>query len=149
MHKREKLLEDSARVFSVQAHELPRTSERFFTEWKELRKRLESTKESVAKAKASELFSRKGKELKAYFEGADPKTLIETGNSLIGKRPEVTAVMGSGNSIVVMCGPKSGKKAGAELKALLGKFGGKGGGSDRMAAGKIEKTAEFREFLRK
>ncbi len=148
VHRKEKLLEDSARVFSVQENELPRTSERFFNEWKDLRKELENLKESIARAKASELMLAKGKELKGYFEGVDSKTLIETGNSVISKKPNSMAVLGSGQSIVVMCGPSSGKNADKELKVLLARFGGKGGGSQRMAVGKVEKETEFKAYLK-
>ncbi len=148
VHRKEKLLEGSARVFSVQENELPRTSERFFREWKDLRKELENLRESIARAKALELMQKKEKKLKAYFEGVDTRTLIETGNSIISKKPDSVVMLGSGQNIVAMCGPKSGKNASEELHKLLDKFGGKGGGSERMAIGRVEKALEFKEFLK-
>ncbi|MFH1234093.1 MAG: alanine--tRNA ligase [Candidatus Diapherotrites archaeon] len=147
VHRKEKLLEDSAKIFSVQEQELARTSERFFNEWKDLRKALEGAQKDTAKSKAAELGSAEGKELKAYFEGMDSKTLIETGNGIIAKKQDAMAVLGSGETLLVVCGPQSGKNAGEELKKLLAQFGGRGGGSERMAVGRIEKAAELKEFL--
>lgn len=148
VHRKEKLLEDSARIFSVQESELPRTSERFFREWKNLRKALEDARTSIARAKASELFTREATELKEYLEGLDTKTLIEAGNSIISKKPSVSVILGSNDKIIVMCGTQSGKNANEELKRLIARFGGKGGGSERMAIGRIEKTAEFKTYLK-
>jgi len=148
VHRKERILEEAASVFGVQEHELPRTSERFFIEWKELRKRLDVAKQGLAKAKSTELLNRKESTLKEFIEGVDSKTLIETGNSIIGRRLDVMVVLGSGNSIVVMCGQKSGKNAGTELKELLKKFGGKGGGSQKMAAGKVVDVNAFKDSLK-
>lgn len=147
VHEKEKLLEKTAGIFSVQESELPKTSERFFNEWKDLRKKVKEVKGRVAKNKAGELALRKGNRVKEYFEELDSKTLIKIGNMVTEKKTKAIVVLGSGETIVVMCGSKSEKNAEKELKKLLKKFGGKGGGSKRMGVGKVKKMEKFKKYL--
>lgn len=55
IQSREDLLQEAADVFEVPIEELPRTSERFFEEWKAYRKEAENLREELAKAKLSTL----------------------------------------------------------------------------------------------
>jgi len=135
VQEREKILEEAASELSVQAHELPRTAKRFFKEWKELKKNLDEANEIIASLASKELIASKAKMEKAYFEGLNLKQIIEIGNKVIAKKPQALLILGAGQNIVVFCGNTSGKNADEELKKILLKVGGKGGGSPRMAIG--------------
>ncbi len=52
---REDLLQEAAEVFEVPLEELPRTSERFFDEWKRYKKEAENLREELAKQKLASL----------------------------------------------------------------------------------------------
>ncbi len=149
MHQREELLEKAAKNLSVQAQELPHSTERFFHEWKELRKELEKARQKIAEAKSRELMEKKGKIIKEYIEGIDSKALMEIGNRVIEKRAGIVLVLGTKENVVVFCGSKSKKNAREELQKILAKAGGKGGGSERMAAGRVENSARLKELLEK
>jgi len=149
IHKKEKWLEEAANVFSVQAYELPKTSERFFNEWKEQRKGLEAIQKQQAGMIAREIISRPAVAMvRKSVSGLSSRELIEAGNKIIAAHPKSCIVLGSGESVIVMSGPKSGKKAVSVLKEILSKFGGKGGGNERMAAGKVSDSNAFREHLK-
>jgi len=49
--------------------------------------------------------------------------------------------------VVVFCGSKSKKNAREELQKILAKAGGKGGGSERMAAGKVENPKKLKKLF--
>jgi len=149
MHHREELLENAAKNLSVQAQELPQSTERFFREWKELRKELEQARRGIAEAKGKELMERKEKEIREYFDGVDTKVLMEIGNKAMKKRADVFLILGSGESVAVFCGPKSGKNAKDELGKILSECGGKGGGSQRIAMGKAESAKTLKGLLEK
>jgi alanyl-tRNA synthetase len=138
VQQKEKLLEEAASKLAVQPHELPKASERFFSEWKELRKKLERAGETIAKLAGKDLIASKEKVIKAYFEGLDTKQLIEIGNAVLAKRKDVTLILGSDSNLVVFCAERSGKNANEELQKILQALNGKGGGSQRMAVGKAE-----------
>jgi len=149
VQEKEKLLEEAASKLAVQPQELPKASERFFNEWKELRKKLEKAREMIAKLASKGLIASEGKVIKTYFEGLDTKQLIEIGNAVLAERRDVTLILGSGNSIVVFCAEHSGKNANEELQKILQELNGKGGGSSRMAIGKAESEKIRSYFIAK
>lgn len=145
VQEEEALLEEAASILSVPKREVAKTAKRFFDEWKELRKKLAKASEIIAKLASKELIASKEKEIKAYFPGLDVKQLIELGNEVMAKRRGAVLILGSADNIVVFCGEASGKNANEELQKILQKLNGKGGGSNRMAVGKVdkEKLASF------
>ncbi|MCX8190219.1 MAG: alanine--tRNA ligase [Candidatus Diapherotrites archaeon] len=135
VQEKEAILEEAAAKISVQPHELPKAVERFFSEWKQLRKKVDLMTERSASIIGRSLISEKGPIVKLFIDDTEKKTLIEIGNYVMSKRPDIALVLGSGKDIVVFCGEKSNKKATELLKEVLATLNGKGGGNDRMAIG--------------
>ncbi|RZN62234.1 MAG: alanine--tRNA ligase [Methanonatronarchaeia archaeon] len=55
MHERDRILQETAEVFSVHHKELPKTAERFFSEWKERGKEIERLQKEIAKLRQKQL----------------------------------------------------------------------------------------------
>lgn len=146
VQEKEKILEEAASKLSVQPQELPKTTERFFNEWKELRKSLDKANEIIARLASKELIESKSKTEKAYFEGLSIKQLMEIGNNVIAKKQDAMLVLGSEHGLVVFCGDASGKNASEELKRILSELGGKGGGNAKLAIGSAE-PEKIKNFL--
>ncbi|MEM4598854.1 MAG: alanine--tRNA ligase [Candidatus Diapherotrites archaeon] len=146
VQEKEAILEEAAAKISVQPHELPKAVERFFSEWKQLRKKVDLLTERNASLIGKSLLSEKGPLVKLFIDDAEKKTLIEIGNYVMSNRADLALVIGSGSDFVVFCGDKSGKKAKDLLSEILSKLQGKGGGNDRMAIGTADEN-KIREYL--
>lgn len=146
VQEEEALIEETAGILSVPKREVAKTANRFFNEWKELRKKLEKAREMIAKLASKELIASEEKVIKAYFEGLDTKQLIEIGNAVLAERKDVMLILGSDDSIVVFCAERSGKNANEKLRKILQELNGKGGGNQRMAIGKAEE-AKVRSYF--
>ena len=139
MQDKERMLRDACSVFSVSEPELVRTAERFFSEWKAQRKRVEALEDSLVREEARQLIEGcKGRPVMKMLDldvsALRKLALIEAESD----RAAVCLINKPGN---IVCG--AGKDSGASAKAMLDKvistLGGSGGGSDRIAQGKAER----------
>ncbi len=132
VQKQEKLLKDSARVFSVTPEDLPKTSERFFNEWKELRKKVEKLENEMAKIIADSLTSG------VHEVDYSKELMMEIGKHLMNSDKWVVMINKEG-MVVSIAGAKSGKNAKEEMEKVFKKYsGGSGGGKERIAVGKLK-----------
>jgi alanyl-tRNA synthetase len=144
----EELAEQAAEAFSVPVEELPKTAARFFNEWKHQRKQLATLQEKLVEGTVEELVRAESRELKAYFD-VDAEALFEAAKRVAEKRPDALVMLGNANGITIIAGPKSGKNAAEELKRVLKEVGGKGGGNQRIARGRIENATKLKQLLGK
>ncbi|MBP1946157.1 alanyl-tRNA synthetase [Methanobacterium petrolearium] len=156
MQTNDALLQDSAIVFKVEPSQLPKTSERFFTEWKAFKNEIERMKSQVAKLKTDSLTDQ-----------------TETINSLSFLSDEVdadidelvkmvTQLTDDGGVDVVVLGNSDGKIAGAASSKAIDRgikineiiketakiMGGGGGGKPHLAQGAGQKADKLPEALR-
>ncbi len=134
LQEQEKTLEESAAVFSVSQKELPKTSQRFFNEWKEQRKQINKLGEQLAESIAREQISLHQKDKRVGLQVDFPPVLVEKIVDLITQQEGFVAIVYNKEKFVVVgANEKSGKNALEILKAI----GAKGGGSAQYARGKI------------
>ncbi|MEM4366924.1 MAG: alanine--tRNA ligase [Candidatus Anstonellales archaeon] len=119
VHEQEEYLSKSASVFRVAKEDLPKTSERFFNEWKELRKEVERLEEAIVE---KEMEKARGKDyVEEIVEDSIIDRLLERmrkegvkGALLIGKQGKFGAFGEKGiiraKEVVYQCGGSFGGK---------------------------------------
>jgi len=157
------LLQESAAVFKVEVNQLPKTSERFFTEWKSFKNEVKRLQGQIAKLKTESL-------IKETEQINSLSFLSDTVEADIGELVKmVTQLTDDGGVDVVVLGNTEGKIAGAASANALDReikineiikeaaqiMGGGGGGKPNLAQGagryndKIQEALEFvRENLK-
>jgi alanyl-tRNA synthetase len=152
------LLKDSSNVFKVPPEQLPKTSDRFFTEWKGFKNDIERLKDEIAGLKIGSLVKNaieiSGTLVLCQVVEADMNELVKISTDITEK---------DGGIDVVIIGNCEGKIVGASSKNAMGKgvkinqiikeaasiLGGGGGGRPNLAQGagpnfdKIQDALEF------
>lgn len=149
VQKQEMLLSQTAETLSVPVTEIANAAQKFFDEWKEQRKKIESFGKQAAQSDFEELMQCKEKILKKYFENADCNALFAFGRKLIEEKKDAVAFLGASDELIILAGKDSGKNAEQELKKVLGKLMGSGGGSQFVARAKIFDKIVLKIFLEK
>ncbi len=159
MQENDTLLRESASVFKVEANQLPKTSERFFTEWKAFKNEITRIKSQMAKLKTDSLIDQTENINSISF-------LLDTVDADIGELVKmVTQLTDDGGVDLVVLGNGEGKIAGAASSKAIDKgikineiikesakiMGGGGGGKPNLAQGAgrdADKLPEALEFVR-
>ncbi|MFA6530730.1 MAG: alanine--tRNA ligase [Candidatus Micrarchaeia archaeon] len=141
MQDKEALLREASGVLAVSETDLVKNVERFFTEWKEQKKKIERMGESVAKVEAESIVA-EWKEKKATvckILEMDAETLKKIGLA-VSEHEGATAVLlnQAGNAV---CAAGKGATVGAKqlMEKTVAKLGGSGGGSPFIASGKVNR----------
>ncbi len=132
----------SVRVLSVAPSELPSAIERLQGDARELRRQIKGYQEQVAAGRADALAAEAEpagdvRIVAASLEGWDANGLKIIASRIV-ERPGFAAVLLSGPSpsaIVIARSNDVGVDSGAALKAIVARFGGKGGGRPELAQG--------------
>jgi alanyl-tRNA synthetase len=141
VQERERLLHDASSVISVSDSELVKSIERFFSEWKVQRKKIESLGELLVKEEAKDIIDN--------YPGAPVMKLLDLDESSLKKlamkvaeSEKAAAVLINNNgNVVAAAGKNSGHSAKELLARVIKELGGSGGGSDRIAQGKVQRVA--------
>ncbi|NYZ77120.1 alanine--tRNA ligase [Candidatus Micrarchaeota archaeon] len=145
MQERDRMIRDAAGALSVSDSELVRSVERFFTEWKQQRKKMEELGELVmsSEAKSIAMECMAGKPVVKIVD-VDIQLLRKLAQEL-GKEEKCAAcIINKQGDAVCVCGAKSQYKAKDMMARAIAELGGNGGGSDRIASGKVKKASLFR-----
>ena len=150
VQEKERLLRDAASVVSVSDNELKKTVERFFNEWKEQKKKIGELSEGFAKSEAAEIIKESiasGKTAVRILD-TDAETLRKIGNLLLsasGAGASAIKLGDAGASAIlvnklgdVVCASANKSVNASELmQKLASKFGGGGGGNEKLASGRL------------
>jgi len=144
MQERERMLHEASEVLSVSEGELKRSIERFFEEWKSQRKKIEELSETLVQEEAHELIEE--------YAGAPVMKVLDVDDTALRKLATKVAesdraaavLLNKGGTILAAAGANSGKSAKEMLARAIEQLGGSGGGSDRIAQGKVKKISVVR-----
>ncbi|MGC9057889.1 MAG: alanine--tRNA ligase [Candidatus Micrarchaeia archaeon] len=134
VQKIENVLYEASSVYSVSYFDLPRTTKKFFDEWKERGKEIERCDEVIAKIEAGRI--------SGFAEiDYDKRIMVKIGEEII-KRNGWAVMINKEGIIVSVAGPSSGKNAREEMERVFKRYGGgKGGGNERIAMGRVSSSA--------
>lgn len=141
MHEKEQMLHDASAVLSVSEGELVRTASRFFDEWKEQRKKIESLEEVLVKDEAEQIIGAHATHPIMKVLDLDESSLKKLALKIAESEKATVCVINKHGNIICAAGKSSGTSAKAMLEKALKELGGSGGGSDRIAQGKAKKVA--------
>lgn len=152
MQHKEALLKKAADAFSVQIDEVPRTAQRFFQEWKDLRKENEALKAELARLRAESVSPRSigGRQYVLTFVDHEAMATLAKQAALNAEKfPGAVAVAVEGSGyLAVASGAASGLDATGVFDRLKEKFGGRGGGKPNMAQGRLARPASEEDVAR-
>ncbi len=140
IQERESVLRDAAGKLSVSESELPRAVERFFNEWKEQRKKIESLSDELVKEEAKDIIEHAANSIVVKILDLDDASLRKVAGKISESENSSAVLMNKNGSVVCACGKASKHKANELLKKVLDKLGGNGGGSEQLASGKVKKV---------
>ncbi len=146
IQQQEKLLRETAEIFSIGTAEVPKTAERFFKEWKQFRKDKEKLLDQLVAIEKEHLLENAlvKNELKIIidiFQGKNTEDLIKLGGALIQEDPNVVSILAADNdklTLVIVIGTKArdrGLHAGNLVRAITKLVGGGGGGKPDLGQG--------------
>jgi alanyl-tRNA synthetase len=144
------LLKQSADVLSVPFQELPKSTEKFFGQWKEQRKQIDALKSARVAALRAKLIKKiKANQARALIEGLDAAAMAALAQRILKEKPAAVVVLANkrGN-LLVMAGPKSKHKALDVFKKIAKKSKARGGGNDRIAQGFAQDINALRKLFK-
>lgn len=140
IQEKERLLRDAASVVSVSDNELKKTVERFFNEWKEQKKKIGELSEGFAKSEAAEIIKESiasGKTAVRILD-TDAETLRKIGNLLLLENAAgASAILVNKLRDCVCASGNKNVNARELMQKLASKFGGGGGGNEKLASGRL------------
>ena len=141
IQERERLLHDASAVVSVSEGELVKSIERFFSEWKAQRKKIESLGELLVREEARELVEHYPGTPQMKLLDMDEATLKKLALKVAESDKAAACLINKPGNIICAAGKNSGHSAKALLERVLKELGGSGGGSERIAQGKAQKVS--------
>jgi alanyl-tRNA synthetase len=157
MQKNDTLLQESAFVFKVEAAQLPKTSERFFTEWKAFKNDIKRLQNQVANLKIKSLVNETEKIgdlclIRAQVD-AEITELVKMVIELTDNGKVDVAVLGSSDGKIAGAASQKALNKGIKINEIIKKaaqiLGGGGGGRPNLAQGagidgnKIQEALDF------
>ncbi len=133
----ELLLDNSAETLSVQRENLPSSVERFFLEWKDQKKSIESLRKELVELKTESLKGEviNGIPVAVYEVSASPKELVAIAANFANKGGVGLIIGGEEQIHVVAASGVSNVNAAEIVKTVCNILGGKGGGKPGLAQG--------------
>lgn len=140
-------------TLSVPADQVPQAVDRFYEEWRSMRRELEKARASEAGTAVADLVARaeevQGVRVVVHRIAGGMKDLLPLSKRL-AETPNIVAVLGAAGdaaSVVVARGTAGRVDAGAVIQAALAVLGGKGGGKPDFAQGAGPKVEALEEAL--
>ena len=131
-------LSSMQKVLSVPAVEMAASIERMQEDAKSVQRTLRGFQEKLAGHEASQLVARGGRVIVEAIDGWDAQGLKAIAVTAAAANPEAVVALFTATNpaqVVIARGAHSSVDAGATLKQLAAKFGGKGGGKPDLAQG--------------
>ncbi len=143
IQEQERIIRDASYILSVSDHELVKTVGRFFREWKDQKKTIESLSSRLISDEAERIISSSGEKPVVNVIDIPQKMLQNLGIAISKSKSAAACIMNKQGNIVCACGFESEYDAKELLKKAVDKLGGSGGGGKRIAHGRVKKPGLF------
>ncbi len=138
IQQREQVLRDASAVLSVSDQELVKTVERFFAEWKAQRKKIDALSEAVVREELHELLEMPAGSAVMKLLDLDLPALRKLATKVAESDNAAVCLINKEGHLICAAGKSSGRSAKSMLDKVVSELGGSGGGSDRIAQGKVK-----------
>ncbi|MEM3432299.1 MAG: alanine--tRNA ligase [Candidatus Bilamarchaeaceae archaeon] len=142
IQEREKMIKRTAAIVSVGENEIESTMKRFFEEWKMQKNIIENLSTRLAAVESQQIAEEYAKTKKPIFRltDLDVEVLKKIAITLSAENKDISfCILNKKGDIVCASGENSLYSAEEIMKKVIEKLGGKGGGSRRIAFGKVSK----------
>jgi alanyl-tRNA synthetase len=140
MQEKEKLLSDACDVISVAETELVKGVSRFFSEWKDQRKKIEELSDLLVREEAKEIVSTFSGSPVLRILDVDDSSIRKLGIKISESDEACGCFMTKSGTIVCASGKNSKVSAKGLLEKAISALGGTGGGNDHLAQGRLKKV---------
>ncbi len=151
----ERVLKESAMVFSVLPKDLPSVARKFFEEWKELKKRVETLSKYAAMAEMADIernaYEANGIRVAIHITDKEREEMKALSMEIAGKEKLLGILIGKDGTIMISRGKGVDTDCGKLIRETTAEVGGKGGGRPDFAQGRIpvDKTEDYKKILEK
>lgn len=161
VQRNDDILKESAGIFKVEAEQLPKTCERFFSEWKAFKNEINKLQTEIASLKIEGILNETEKigdlEVLTTIIDSDMNELIKIATDLTEKEENVDVVIiGNNEGKIVGASSKKALERGVMINEIIkeaaGILGGGGGGKPKLAQGagsKVENIKDAINIIRK
>ncbi|KZX15449.1 alanine--tRNA ligase [Methanobrevibacter curvatus] len=155
MQANDKLLKDSSAIFKVANNQLPKTCDRFFSEWKGFKNEIEKLQKEIADLKSSnienDIIELNGLKILTQVLDGDIKEMQKIATDFTDNEKVDLIAIGNMDGKIVVSTSKTaidnGIKANNIVKNLAPILGGGGGGRDNLAQGAGKNTDKIQDAL--
>jgi alanyl-tRNA synthetase len=140
IQEKEAILREAAEKISVSEHELPRSVERFFNEWKEQRKKIERLSEELIKEEVKDIIAEGKEKVVIRILDLDDMSLKKIASAVASTETNAAVLLNKEGMLFCAAGKNSRYKANELMKKVIEQLGGAGGGSETIASGKVKKV---------
>jgi alanyl-tRNA synthetase len=155
MQKNDSYLRESSEIFKVTNEILPKTCDRFFSEWKSFKNEIKKLKSELAKLQVKDLenniFEFKDLNIISLLLDLDIKQLQKIVTDLTDENKADITILANPLGKIVVSSSKTaiekGFKANDIIKKITTELGGGGGGRENLSQGSISKTSEIQKIF--
>ncbi|MFH1895601.1 MAG: alanine--tRNA ligase [archaeon] len=142
IQEKEDAIKETAEVLSSPETKIAESAKRIIEDWKKLRKQLNKGPETEIKVK-----NPSGRNFVSADEMPE-KAVIALADRLAKENPKAEFVLVNGKEVIVIEGNQSKASAKKTLQEIFSKAKGKGGGTEKIAKGKIEDRKELEKMIK-
>lgn len=148
IQEKENQIKKATEIMNVPEQELVSSTNRIFSEWKDLRKKLNKANEEKVKEKIKEILKGKQEQVKEFFEEADADFLMKLGNEIVSNNDKSHAIFASGKGdILIIKGIKSKVNAVDLFNEFKKQVDAQGGGSEKLARGRTQSIDKLKNYF--
>ncbi|MFH1240451.1 MAG: alanine--tRNA ligase [Candidatus Diapherotrites archaeon] len=146
---REELISKSSEIMSVPEQMLVESTNRFFNEWKEQRKRIEELQARLGQKTVENANVSKDGHINQILPSSDPNELLKMAQQITNTNKKAIAVLCDANgNLVILRGSECKKSAKEIFGKIVSQCKGAGGGNDKIARGRIKDIEKFKKLIK-
>lgn len=145
----EEIIRETAEIMNVPEVELDTSAKKIMRQWRDQRKLIDGMRKQLVESLSKDLIERKNDKIYKFFQELDNDSLMVLAQKILSERANTTVIFGSEDGGILIMNNNKGENAKKEFDKLAKILNCKGGGNEKIARGKTEKTDELKYYLEK